>query len=171
MLDHHQTQEPNDTKSSQNSTTRPSANGGANRLRPIAPFGLTLVKSVLPAYLAPAVLVSIIARLIPDRATGQGLARAAPTTIAIPSALAALAVIIALRWYAKRRAVISTPTLRIVGASAAVCGLFALGISGLLVANHHASMRLFGDAIPSALISSAITAWQTLGGSSKIKSR
>jgi hypothetical protein len=171
MLDSLQTQGPNDTQPNQNSATRAIADGGSDRLLTIVPLGRALAKYVLPAYLAPAVLVSIIARLIPDRVTGRGLAHAAFTTIAIPSALAALVVTVALRWHSKRSQAMSTSTLRIVGASAVICGLIALVISGVLVANYDFSARLFGDAIPSALISSTITAWQIMRNSFKTKPR
>jgi hypothetical protein len=171
MIDHLETRRPNDTASNQNSATRAVADGGSDRLLTIVPLERALAKNVLPAYLAPAVLVSIIARLIPDRVTGRGLAHAAFTTIAIPSALAALVVTVALRWHSKRSQAMSTSTLRIVGASAVICGLIALVVSGVLVANHHVSARLFGDAIPSALISSTIAAWQSTRSSSKTKQK
>jgi hypothetical protein len=123
----------------------------------------TLLRNVLPSYLGPAVMVSVNARMISDRATSEALADAAFTTIAIPSALAALAVsvVIGRRFPGVASLTVTHKVFRSAILAALTCGAFAAGISMILVGNGFAPHRLFLDAIPSAALGGAITAAQT----------
>jgi hypothetical protein len=121
-----------------------------------------LIRNVVPAYLAPAAILSVVSRLIPDEATGNTLSQAAYSTIAIPSALAGLAVTLFLWQHRISQAVEPKSFLRSVLTSAAVCGFLALVGSAALIITGHAATRLFADAIPSAVIGGTIAAVQML---------
>jgi uncharacterized BrkB/YihY/UPF0761 family membrane protein len=115
---------------------------------------------VIPAYLAPCVMVSIAARLIPDRVAGRALARAALTTIAIPSALASLAVTVFLWRRLVRHNKPGLPVVRSGVVAAMICGALSAAISAELVANNYVASRLFLDAVPSSVIGGTVAAVQ-----------
>jgi hypothetical protein len=115
-------------------------------------LGRTLLVNVVPAYVAPLVMVSIAARSIPDRTAGRALAQAAPTTIAIPSAVAAMVVTVVLWRRPSRRTALKSSVL-----AGLICGFFAAAASGILVGNHGVASRLFVDAVPSAALGGAIS--------------
>jgi hypothetical protein len=120
-------------------------------------------KIVVPAFVAPAVVVSIVARLIPDRVAGRGLAHAAYTTIAIPSGLASLVVTVFLaKWIRNNKPTASIMQSAIV--AAVTCGSLTAAISVWLVSKGYVTSRLFLDAIPSSAIGGAIAATQILKG-------
>jgi hypothetical protein len=92
---------------------------------------------------------------IPDRSTGRALAHAALTTISIPSALGAIAVVVFLWRRPSLEKVIATTVTAVL-----TCGLIAAIVSVFLVSRQLAASRLFADAIPSAALGGAISAAQ-----------
>lgn len=104
-------------------------------------------------------MVWISAHFIPDRAEGRALANAALTTISIPSAIAALAVLLFLWRRPLRRKAFASAVV-----AALMCGLIAAAISAMLVGNRYCSSRLFLDAIPSAALGGAIAATKIAKG-------
>jgi hypothetical protein len=132
-----------------------------------------LTKNVVPAYMAPGFMVSIAARSIPDRVAGRALGHAAFTTIAVPSALAALVVSVFL-W---RRLIVhgrsASSAVRTTVIAAGVCG--GLGAAGAtaLFASQHAAARIFLDVVPSCVLGGSIAA-RTIskpGGRDQTKNR
>ncbi len=119
-----------------------------------------LAKTVVPAFLAPLSMLSVVARLIPDRVAGRALAHAAITTIPIPSALAALGVTVFMWQRVVRQNITFRSTLRSAAVAASVCAAIALGVSSVLVGAELFALRLFADAIPSSVIGGAIAAVQ-----------
>ncbi len=115
-----------------------------------------LAKIVVPSYLAPLCVLSVVSRLIPNRVTGRALARAALATIPIPSALAALVVTLFIWQYSIQRERPLLSVWRSATLAATVCGAVALCVTAALVATGYAPTRLFSDAIPSAIIGGAI---------------
>jgi ACR3 family arsenite efflux pump ArsB len=122
----------------------------------------SIVKNVVPAYLVPTAILSLISRLIPNRVAGRSLAYAAFTTIAIPSALAALTITVYFSLHTKRGHKPPQHIVRSVLVAAIACGIFTLAASAALVGTGLAASRLFGDAIPSAVIGGAVAATHIL---------
>ncbi|GAA3882377.1 hypothetical protein GCM10022243_53740 [Saccharothrix violaceirubra] len=108
----------------------------------------TLVANVVPAYVMPAAMSYASALALDD----HRLAAASLTTIAVPSALAALAVTFAPR--GGRRVV------RMLLA-AVLCAGLAFAASLALVHTGLAAPTLFLDAVPSAALGGVITAART----------
>ena len=119
-----------------------------------------LAGKVVPAFVAPSVMVSIVARLIPDRAAGRALGHAAFTTIAIPSALASLAVTVFLFRRGVENDKPPSPIVRSACIAAIVCGTVAALISVVLVSQSYVASRLFLDATTSAGIGGALASAQ-----------
>ncbi len=119
------------------------------------------VTTVLPGYFMPALMVSIMARVIPDKGERRALARAAFTTIAIPSALAA-AIVVLVMLRTRTRSILNPTTrpnatlkgnvFRVGLRCAGVAAIFSL----LLVGSGLLPRRLFVDAIPSAALGGGI---------------
>jgi hypothetical protein len=122
----------------------------------------SIVRNVVPAYVGPVIMVSIISRIIPDRDVGRALADARFTTIAVPSACAALFMTLVLWRYVRNKGSIPRSILGMVLGCALACGVLAAGMSALLVGANVVAPRLFADAIPSAALAGAITAGQTI---------
>jgi hypothetical protein len=129
----------------------------------------TIVRNVTPAYLFPAVVVSINARFIPNNVTSKALARAAYSTIAVPSALAALLVTVVMC----SRSHLRTPNrsaFRVAAFAAVRCFAIAAVLSLALVTSGLFDSRLFLDSIPSATIGGAIAAIQTTRALDRVRS-
>ncbi|MGL5827312.1 MAG: hypothetical protein ACRCYU_21235 [Nocardioides sp.] len=119
-----------------------------------------IAANVLPAYIGPAAIVSVNARMIDNQQASDALARAALTTISIPSALAALVVVAVLARPGSRNR--SPKLARSIGRAALGCGALAAAVSAFLVGNGLVADRLFFDAVPSAALGGAITAAQMI---------
>jgi energy-converting hydrogenase Eha subunit A len=128
------------------------------RAAPASLAGL-LVRNVAKAYGAPAVIVWSLAHVIPDHATGRDLARASFTTIAIPSAIAAFAVTVFLWQSAIRHNKPLRSAWQSATAAGTACGVFALGVSVVMVAMLSFRSRLYLDAVSSSVIGAATTAF------------
>jgi hypothetical protein len=121
-----------------------------------------VVRNVVPAYLAPVAVLSVISRLIPNEETGTALGRASFTTIAIPSALAALAVTVFMWWRLVRQGELPQSMLWSAIFAASACALLALAVSAVLVGNDYVGSRLFVDAVPSSVIGAAVSVVQNM---------
>ncbi len=133
-------------------------------------FVRSFVANVAPAYLGPAAMVSVNARLIPNRETGRALGHAALTTIGLPSAIAATAVFLAMNAGQTRLSTTTAQTSRTttVLRAALGCAVVAGLVSAFLVGNGFVADRLFLDAIPSAAISGAITSAKLVRNRSRL---
>ncbi|WP_157440250.1 hypothetical protein [Actinokineospora inagensis] len=112
------------------------------------PRATVIAANVVPAYVMPAAMSYVSALLLAD----HRLAAAALTTIAVPSAIAALAVTFAPRG---GRRVVRMLVAAVLCAAAAAAGCLALVHTGL------AESTLFLDAVPSAVLGGVITAART----------
>jgi hypothetical protein len=121
-----------------------------------------VVRHVVPAYLAPVAVLSVVSRLIPNEETGNALGRAAFTTIAIPSALAALAVTVFMWWRLVRQEELPQSILWSAVFAASACAVLTLAVSAVLVGNDYVASRLFVDAVPSSVIGGALSVVQNL---------
>ncbi len=109
-------------------------------------------RNVVPAYLAPVAVLSVVSRLILNEETGSALSRASFTTIAFPSALAALAVTIFVWWRFVRGEELPQSILWFAIFAASACAVLALAGSAVLVCNGYVTARLFVDAVQSSAI-------------------
>ncbi|PPK62368.1 hypothetical protein V5P93_001635 [Actinokineospora auranticolor] len=108
----------------------------------------TIAMNVIPAYVMPAAMSYASALAVDD----HRLAAASVTTIAIPSALAALAVTFAPRGGGRAVRMLL---------GAVLCAALAFAASLALVHTGLAAPTLFLDAVPSAALGGVITAART----------